>query len=161
MDPSNRRALAVAAAASGVALVSFVLWRRLRERDRQPLRRSLTIGRPADDLRRLWQDSDALASVLGDLGEAEPVGPDRARVTGRGRFRRTFQMEGAVDFRPGPDDWGTEVTLTVDVPGGRAKGVAAAKALRRLKSLAETGELPSTERNPAARGTDRAAAPAD
>ena len=157
MDASHRRALAVPVVASGAALASFVLWRRSRAREREPLRRSLTIARPAEDLRRLWQDSGALASVLGDLGQSEPVGPDRARVSGRGRFRRSFETEGVVEFRPGPDDWGTEVTLTVDVPGGRAKGVAAAKALRRLKSLAETGELPTTERNPAARGTERAA----
>lgn len=73
--------------------------------------------------------------------------------------------EGEVRFRPAPQDWGTEVTLhfRFEPPGG-ALGAAAAKlldavpgtlagiALRRFKSLAETGEIPTLERNPSARG---------
>jgi uncharacterized membrane protein len=80
---------------------------------------------------------------------------------------------GAVRFRPGPAGEGTETTLLMhfDPPGGRL-GVAAAtalgtrlglplrnallrKVLRRFKSLAETGEIPTLERNPAARGDGR------
>ncbi len=73
--------------------------------------------------------------------------------------------EGSVTFRPAPGDWGTEVTLhfRFDPPGGAA-GTAAAKlmeavpktlvskALRRFKSLVETGEVPTLEHNPSARG---------
>jgi uncharacterized membrane protein len=73
--------------------------------------------------------------------------------------------EWTVRFRPAPTDRGTQVTLAirVDPPAG-ALGDAAMKrlgfvprtitgeALDRFKSLAETGEIPTLERNPSARG---------
>jgi uncharacterized membrane protein len=72
--------------------------------------------------------------------------------------------EGEVRFRPAPKDWGTETTFRFrfEPPGGRAGSIAARrlglvprvlteKALRRFKSLAETGELPTLEHNPSAR----------
>lgn len=72
--------------------------------------------------------------------------------------------EGSVRFRPAPGDRGTEVGLYMrfDTPGGvigeaavnllgfAPRGVAI-KALHRLRSLAETGEVPTLERNPSAR----------
>jgi uncharacterized membrane protein len=72
--------------------------------------------------------------------------------------------EGSIRFEKAPGDWGTVVTLRFrfDPPGGRL-GKAAAKllgmvpttlvmnALRRFKSLVETGEIPTTFFNPAAR----------
>ncbi len=71
--------------------------------------------------------------------------------------------ENALRFRPAPDNRGTEVTLSLnfDLPGGPlgtsvAKGLkivprlAAEKALRHFKSLAETGEIPTLKHNPAA-----------
>lgn len=72
---------------------------------------------------------------------------------------------GTVRFRPAPGDRGTEVTfgIHVDPPGG-AVGDAimnrtslvpktlVGTALRRFKSLAETGEIPTLEQNPSARG---------
>ena len=71
---------------------------------------------------------------------------------------------GWVRFRPGPPDWGTVVTLGIrfEAPGGALGGAAAklahrvpemavGKALRRFKNLAETGEIPTTEGQPAAR----------
>ncbi|UPV74500.1 SRPBCC family protein [Halorussus limi] len=74
--------------------------------------------------------------------------------------------EGSVRFRPAPADRGTEVTLTLrfDPPGGRVGRSAmnllgvvpealANKMLYRFKSLAETGEIPTLERNPSARGS--------
>jgi uncharacterized membrane protein len=74
--------------------------------------------------------------------------------------------EGSVRFRPAPGDRGTEVTLRFRFdPLGGALGDAAMKrlgvvpdaitkkALRRFKSLAETGEIPTLERNPSARGS--------
>ncbi len=73
--------------------------------------------------------------------------------------------EGFVRFRPAPADRGTVVTLRLEFsPPGGALGRAAAeqfaavpknlvsKALRRFKSLAETGEMPTLEHNPSARG---------
>jgi len=72
--------------------------------------------------------------------------------------------QGAVRFRPAPGDWGTEVALHLDFkPPGGALGQAVVKrmgrvpvklvdkALRRFKSLAETGEIPTVENNPSAR----------
>ena len=72
--------------------------------------------------------------------------------------------EGTIEFRDAPAELGTEVTLRVrfDPPAGRLGAAAArlfddppklvlAKALRRFKSLLESGEIPSTERNPTAR----------
>jgi uncharacterized membrane protein len=73
--------------------------------------------------------------------------------------------EGSVRFRPAPADRGTVVTLRFRFnPPGGALGDAALKflghkpldlaadgVLRRFKSFVETGEIPTTERQPAAR----------
>ncbi|NVJ06597.1 SRPBCC family protein [Myxococcus sp. AM001] len=72
--------------------------------------------------------------------------------------------EGWVRFRPAPRDWGTEVTLrfVFDPPGGvlgekavqllgAVPAALARMALKRFKSLVESGELPTTRPNPAAR----------
>ena len=83
------------------------------------------------------------------------------------RWRSTrgqLPNEGTVEFRNAPGDFGTEVTVRVRFdPPGRPLGDAAArllddppklvlaKALRRFKSLVETGEIASTDRNPSAR----------
>lgn len=74
--------------------------------------------------------------------------------------------EGEVRFEPAPGDRGTEVTLRVrfDPPGGRlgdaamrllgvVPGTLVGTALRRFKSLAETGEVPTLAHNPSARGS--------
>lgn len=68
--------------------------------------------------------------------------------------------EGTVEFRDAPGDFGTEITLRVrfDPPAGPLGEAAArllddppklvlAKALRRFKSLVESGEIASTDRN--------------
>lgn len=73
--------------------------------------------------------------------------------------------EGTLRFRPAAGDRGTEVALRIRFapPGGALGGAAmrlfafvpsalAGKALRRFKSLVETGEMPTLERNPSARG---------
>jgi uncharacterized membrane protein len=72
--------------------------------------------------------------------------------------------EGWVRFRPAPGDWGTVVTLRFrfNPPGGPlgdammkllgdAPAALANKTLKRFKSLVETGEIPTTRPNPAAR----------
>ena len=72
--------------------------------------------------------------------------------------------EGSLALRPAPGVRGTEVKLyfRFDPPGGVlgdaavkllsfAPRVVAEKALRRFKSLVETGEIPTTEYQPAAR----------
>lgn len=73
-------------------------------------------------------------------------------------------MEGTLTLRPAPRDQGTEATLSVtfEPPGGRLGRAVAdhldlvpreflSTALRRWKALVETGEIPTTDRNPAAR----------
>lgn len=85
-----------------------------------------------------------------------------------GRWRSTDEtvlpIEYSLSFRPAPADRGTEVTLRLwlDPPGGvlgtkladrlLARNTVASAALYRLKSLAETGEIPTLDRNPSARG---------
>lgn len=72
--------------------------------------------------------------------------------------------EGSIRFQPAPGGRGTEVKLHVrfNPPGGVLGGTVvkrlgfvprlfAEQALRRLKSLAETGEIPTLAHNPAAR----------
>jgi uncharacterized membrane protein len=76
--------------------------------------------------------------------------------------------EGSIHFGPAPGNRGTEMTLRMrfDPPGGAvgkwairllgfAPRVLATKALYRFKSLAETGEIPTLKRNPAARDDGR------
>ena len=68
--------------------------------------------------------------------------------------------------RPAPAEFGTEALLTVDyaLPGGMLADAAVrlagsipelmvGKALRRLKALVETGEIPTLQANPSARGS--------
>ena len=77
-----------------------------------------------------------------------------------------LSIEGSLRFRQASGDRGTEVTLhvRVDPPGGALGGsvmerfgvvpdTLVGKALRRFKSLAETGEIPTLEHNPSARGS--------
>lgn len=76
-----------------------------------------------------------------------------------------LRSEGEVRFHPAPKDWGTETTLHLrfEPPGGAIgkmavrrfhilPRLAAEKTLRRFKSLAETGEIPTLDYNPSARG---------
>ncbi|MFC7197120.1 SRPBCC family protein [Halosimplex aquaticum] len=73
--------------------------------------------------------------------------------------------EGSVRFKSRENGEETEVTLHLrfDPPGGRVgtalaerfdllPDAAAGTALRRFKSLVETGEIPTLEHNPSARG---------
>ncbi|MDQ2653377.1 MAG: SRPBCC family protein [Chloroflexota bacterium] len=76
---------------------------------------------------------------------------------------------GEIRFRPGPPDWGTETTLhiTVSLPWGipgegavlklmnPAPQLLLGQALRRFKSLAETGEIPTLHDQPAFRDSGR------
>lgn len=74
------------------------------------------------------------------------------------------ESDGVVRFEPAPGDRGTVVRLNFHIAprGGRAVKAAmralspvpeviAARALRRFKSLVETGELPTLEKNPSGR----------
>ncbi|SFC62607.1 Uncharacterized membrane protein [Halobiforma haloterrestris] len=121
-------------------------------------------GDPAAEERHHWRADAPLGRSLeweALLVEDEP-----------GDRLRWQSLEGApigyectISFEPAPGDRGTLVDLEVeyDPPGG-ALGDAvlsrfgtpvelvAGESLRRFKSLAETGEIPSTEANPSGRG---------
>jgi uncharacterized membrane protein len=157
--------------------------------DNPEVESSITIGKPATTLYRLWREPERLSQILGDMAQVTEVGDGRqhwvvpAPLNQRlewdtqiveerpGQMVRWKSLEGAalpnegsVRFQPAPSDWGTEVTLRFrfDPPGGtlgntlaRRLGIVprmlAEKALRRFKSLAETGEIPTLKHNPAAR----------
>ncbi|WP_162224197.1 SRPBCC family protein [Halorussus salinus] len=118
----------------------------------------------AGDERHRW----TLAAPLGlTVGWETEILEDRPGEVLRWRSEAGALVphEASVRFRPAPADRGTEVTLEllVDPPGGSAGAKAldllgvvpetlASKALYRFKSLAETGEIPTLERNPSARG---------
>ncbi|WP_198157051.1 SRPBCC family protein [Aquincola tertiaricarbonis] len=126
------------------------------------------IARPSGDGRMHWR-------VAGPLGHAyewdsETVNDRPGEGIGwRSLHGAAVPNEGSVRFRPGPADRGTVATLRFrfDPPGG-VLGEAAVKllartplnlaadgVLRRFKSLVETGEIPTTERQPAARADTR------
>jgi hypothetical protein len=95
-------------------------------------RRSLPIRAEADEIRRLWADADGRTVIL----EGIPA------------------QDVSLEFGEELPEWGTVVTvelrLEAAVPGLAAQ-VLAGKAVRRLKALAEAGEVPTTAFNPAAR----------
>jgi hypothetical protein len=95
-------------------------------------RRSLPIRRPPDEIRRLWEDPAELAKVLAGMPVAEAF----------------------LQIGPEVRDWGTTATVTLRLESalpGMATQTLAGKAVRRLKALAETGEVPTTEHNPSGR----------
>lgn len=161
--------------------------------DATVVERSITIGKPAEELHELWHDPEHLTRLVGPVAEVETAsgGVDRHQWTVRGPLERNVTwetrlvedqpgevlrwesledaavpMEGTVRFRPAPGDRGTEVTLLLhlDPPGGALGNrvlnrldivpeTLVGEALRRSKRLAETGEIPTLEHNPSARGS--------
>jgi hypothetical protein len=95
-------------------------------------RRSLPIRRTAEQIRARWDEPELRAAILKDV----PVADASISI-------------GAPDR-----DWGTTVTLelrlSAPVPG-MATQTLTGKAVRRLKALCETGEIPTTASNPSAR----------
>ena len=161
--------------------------------DAAEVSRTLTIGKSADELYRLWRAPATLDRVMGHVGHVTTESPDASHWVVHGPLGQTWEWDtrvvedrpaerirweslpgaaipnqGEVRFRPGPPGWGTEVSLRVsfDPPGG-VLGDAALKiagpaprlffgqALHRFKSLAETGEIPTLYRQPAARNDGR------
>lgn len=119
--------------------------------------------RAAGDSRMHWK-------VEGPLGRAWEWDTETVDRSGEGIGWRTLPgaaipNEGWVRFHPAPAGRGTVATLRVrfDPPGGELGNgllqllgatpldMVADAALRRFKNLAETGEIPTTARQPAAR----------
>jgi hypothetical protein len=95
-------------------------------------RRSLPIRCPDAEIRRLWEDAAARESLLDGIAVAEA----------------------SVEIGDELHDWGTITTVDLRLHSavpGMATQLLAGKVVRRLKALAETGEVPTTERNPSAR----------
>jgi hypothetical protein len=95
-------------------------------------RRSLPIRSTPDELRQLWADADARAAILDGLPVADAT----------------------LEFGPEAGDWGIVVTVSLELESpmpGFATQTLAGKVVRRLKAQAETGEVPTTAHNPAAR----------
>ena len=95
-------------------------------------RRSLPIRRPADEIRARWEEPTLRERILAGI----PVKDASLEVGGE------------------DGDWGTTTSIRIElsaaVPGMAAQTLAG-KALRRLKALCETGEIPTTAFNPSAR----------
>jgi len=94
--------------------------------------RSLPIRRTPEQIQARWDEPELRAAILKDL----PVADASISIGGADR------------------DWGTTVTielrLSEPVPG-MATQTLAGKAVRRLKALCETGEIPTTASNPSVR----------
>ena len=162
----------------------------VQEPDAPEVERSLTIGRSAEELYKLWLEPTTLPKIMSHAAEVRQEEDDQAhwkmnlplgqslewdtRVTEErpnelvhwaSLAGAALPNEGWVTLRPAPAERGTVVTLRLEFnPPGGVLGNAAAKqfeavpktlvgkALRRFKSLAETGEVPTLSSNPSARG---------
>jgi hypothetical protein len=95
-------------------------------------RRSLPIRGGADEIQARWDDAGHRAAILDGI----PVANASLTVGEQDR------------------DWGRTVTIDLQVSApvpGVATQLLAGKAVRRLKALCETGEIPRTDFNPSAR----------
>ena len=94
--------------------------------------RSLPIRRSPDEIRARWEQPELRVAILQGI----PVADASIEVSDEDR------------------DWGRTTTLRLELTASlpeTATHVLAGKALRRLKALAETGEIPTTDFNPSAR----------
>ena len=124
--------------------------------------------RAAGEGRMHWRVNGPLGRVWeweSEAGADQPAGG----IGWRSSPGAAIWNEGSVRFSPAPADRGTVATLRVgfEPPGGvlgdaavellghMPLNLAADGVLRRFKSLVETGEIPTTERQPAARADTR------
>ena len=128
----------------------------------------LATVRASDNGRMHWQIEGPLSRSL--EWDTETVGDRPGEGAGwRSLPGAGMRNEGAIRFRPATGGRGTVATLRLrfDPPGGALGaaavkllgttplGLAADQALHRFKSLVETGEIPTTERQPAVRADTR------
>jgi len=155
------------------------------------VRRSITIGRPPEELFAFWSKPENLRRIMAHFAEVTSEGGDVTRWKVRGPMNQAFEWSsrqtvdepgrklsweslpggtiasrGNIAFRSGPDGKGTEATMWVQFEpplGAVGEGLVktlrqvpraiTGQALRRFKSLVETGEVPTLEHNPSTRGT--------
>ena len=121
----------IASTARGVAQKAREVAAKVRPGDLEG-RRSLPIRSAPEAIRARWDDPHAREAILDGI----PVASAAIEVGGEDR------------------DWGRTTTLrlelTAAVPGMAVQALAG-KAVRRLKALCETGEIPTTDHNPSAR----------
>jgi len=118
------------------------------------LHASITIGKSAEELYRLWQDPGTLPKVLGHVAEIEAKSDGQTEWRVHGPLQQTLhyttrvveerepelvrwesepgaqaRLTAALSFKPAPGDWGTEVMLHLTlVPPAGPVGVLLAKA---------------------------------
>jgi uncharacterized membrane protein len=146
--------------------------------------RSITIGKTADELRRIWLDPRTLPQIIAGFATVRALGDGRLHWKVEGPHGRAWEWEtetvdragegigwhslsggamsndGMLRFQGAPAGRGTVVTLRVrfEPPGGAlGGGVLSLLGNRplRFKNLVETGEIPTTVRQPAARADTR------
>jgi uncharacterized membrane protein len=137
---------------------------------------AITVGVPRRDVIDLFQDANRLARAFGDVADVHRLSVDRLRwsflldgydgadwdcvviVEDDMRLRyvdvHPERDTGIVlDFRDAPQDRGTEVIAHVSTPApGALTGAVVFKALYRARALLITGEVPTIDHNPSARG---------
>ncbi|SDJ49234.1 SRPBCC family protein [Natronorubrum texcoconense] len=115
--------------------------------DRPTIKRSVTVGKPADELEAFWRDPEQLSRIVGEYADVSPTMGDgdhhRWQVSLPAGRRLEWQTrlveersgerlqwetvggapisyEATIRFQPAPNDHGTEVTLEIrfDPPGG-------------------------------------------
>ncbi|MCW2993887.1 MAG: hypothetical protein JWQ18_1382 [Conexibacter sp.] len=95
-------------------------------------RRALPIRGSGEEIEAAWRDPAGRAAVLAGLAVAEA----------------------SIDVGEQDRDFGRTVTLSLQLEAAvpsMATQLLAGKAVRRLKALVETGEVPTTDHNPAYR----------
>lgn len=131
--------------------------------------RSVTIGKPRDELFRFWRDFSNLPQFMENVDKIEPVSGEQGRnrwfirapagkvyevettiareiegelIAWRSTPESEVDTEGRVTFEDAPGDRGTRVGLIIAYkpPGGRA-GQAIAKLLRRTPELQARHDL--------------------
>jgi len=133
--------------------------------DSAEVQRSITIGKSEAEIRQVWNDPQTLPRIAPGQVEVSRLDDQHTRWS----FKQApLQMRGSISCRPAQGDRGTEVTLRLHAeqaehstsPLARAATLTplrvvpkdvAGTTLRHLKSLLETGEIPTLERNPFAR----------
>lgn len=132
----GRRVVSVAVDAwAAAALAPVEEARQSRRQQPQEIRRSITIGKPAEELYRLWRDPEVQAQIWAPEAQVSGAGQGRLQWRLQGPVTVQFETEvketvenqrlhwvttngaigaqGALNLQPAPQNRGTEVTLAI------------------------------------------------